>query len=141
MKKSMTVVEIAALLVLLLFGASCLGIHIRQGVRDADHYFDQARREIRRIEEEDPGRHGRVRQVCVLVHDRRSQELVEIDTPLWMANACLDIASDAADHDWDHGLKDRYDFDIGELRDLRRFGPGLLVDINDRDSRVLVWLR
>jgi hypothetical protein len=141
MKKSMTAVEIAAFLVVLLLGASCLGIQIRQGVRDADRYFDQARREIRRIEDEDPGRQGRVHQVCVLVHDRNSQELVEISTPLWMANACLDLASDAADHDWDHGLKDRYGLDLGELRDLRRFGPGLLVDINDRDSRVLVWLR
>ena len=141
MKKSIAAARIAALLAVLFVGTSCLGIHIRQGVRDADRYFERARKDILKIQDEDPGRHGRVHQVCVLVHDRDSQELIEVSTPLWMANACLGMVAEAAEHEGDHGLKDRYDLDLRELGDLRRFGPGLLVEINDEDSHVLVWLR
>lgn len=141
MKKSITMGGIVLVLAALLAGTACIGVHIRQGVRNADRYFDDARREIVRLEREDPGRRGDVHQVCVLVHDRRSEELVEINTPLWMANSCLDMVSDRADRDWDRGLGDRYDLDLKDLKDLRKFGPGLLVDINDRDSRVLIWLR
>lgn len=141
MKRSITTARFAVLLAVLLFGVSCLGIHIREGVRDADRYFDRARQEIQSIQKEDPGRRGGVHQVCVLIYNRSSRELVEISTPLWMANACLDMISDAAAHDEDHGLGDRYDLDLKELKDLRRLGRGLLVEITDEDDRILVWLR
>jgi hypothetical protein len=58
-----------------------------------------------------------------------------------MANACLDLGLRAADHDRDYGFDKRYDVDLRALQDLSRFGPGLVVDINDEQSRILVWLR
>ncbi len=144
MKKSTTTALFVTLLALLLLGSACLGVHIRQGVRDADSYFDRARREIDRIQAEDPDRHGPVHRLCVLVHDRHSHELVQVSTPLWLANACLDLGLSAAEHDRNNGLaecQERYGLDLRSLKDWDRFGPGLLVEVNDEDSRVLVWLR
>lgn len=141
MKKSMIAVQIAGLLAVLILGGACVGIRVRQGVHDADAYFDRARHEIRRIEAEDPGRSGHAHQVCVLVHDRHSNELVEVTTPLWLADACLDMGLSASEHDRDYGLHERYGVNLKALKDLKRFGPGLLVEVNDEDTQVLVWLR
>jgi hypothetical protein len=141
MKKSMTALQIAGFLAVLTLGGACVGVRVRQGVHDADAYFEQARRDIRAIEAENPGRRGHVHQVCVLVHDRHSSELVEVTTPLWLANACLDLGLSAAEHDRDYGLHERYGVNLKALKDLKRLGPGLLVEINDEDTQVLVWLR
>lgn len=141
MKKSMISVRIAALLAILVLGGACVGVRVRQGVHDADAYFDRARQEIRRIEAENPGRTGRAQQVCVLVHDRHSGDLVEVTTPLWLANACLDMGLSAAEHDRDYGLHERYGVNLKALKDLGRLGRGLLVEVNDEDAQVLVWLK
>jgi len=144
MKKSTTAAFFISLLAVLLLGSACLGVHIRQGVRDADSYFERARHEIDRIQAEDPDRHGAVRRLCVLVHDRHSHELVEVSTPLWLASACLDAGLSAAEHDESSGLREcreRYGLDLRSLKDLDRLGPGLLIEVDDEDSRVLVWLR
>ncbi len=45
--------------------------------------------------------------------------------------------------------EDKNDFDFGrkyglllrELRDLDRFGPGLLIEVEDEENRVLIWTR
>jgi hypothetical protein len=141
MKKSMIAGRIAVLLAILTLGGACLGIRVRQGVHDADAYFDRARDEIRKIEAESPDRSGHASQVCVLVYDRHSAELVEVKTPLWLANACLDMGLSAAEHDRDYGLDERYGVDLKALKDLSRLGRGLLVEVNDEDAQVLVWLR
>jgi len=141
MKKSMTALQIAGLLALLVLGGACMGVRVMQGVHDPDSYFDRARHEIRRIETEDPARRGHVRQLCLLVYDRHSSELVEVTTPLWLANACLDLGLSAEEHDRDYGLHERYGVNLKALKDLQRLGPGLLVELNDEDSQVLVWLR
>jgi hypothetical protein len=140
MKKSTFIARIVIVLAALAVASACVGVRVREGVRDADRYFDRAKAEIDRIQSEDPGRRGRVHEVCVLVHDRGSHELVEVRTPLWMAEACLGLAADC-DRDWEREIRTKSDIDIHDLRHLDRFGPGLVVEINDPDSRVLVWLR
>jgi hypothetical protein len=144
MKKSTTAALFINLLAVLLLGSACLGLHIREGIRNADPYFDRARSEIQRIQAKDPGRHGAVHRLCVLVHDRQSNDLVEVSTPLWLAEACLGVGLSAAEHDRESGLQDfseRYGLDLRSLKDLDRLGPGLLIEIEDEDSRVLVWLK
>ncbi len=140
MKRTTLIARIFIVLAALAVASACVGVHVREGVRDADRYFDRAKDEIDRIASHDPGRHGRVHEVCVLVHDRSSHELIEVSTPLWMAQACLDLAGES-DHDWEREIRAKCDIDIHDIKDLDRFGPGLVVEINDADSRVLVWLR
>ncbi len=141
MKKSITSAGIVILLALILLMTGCIGLRVHEGVADAGRYFDRAQAEIAGIQAADPDRTGRVRELCVLIHDQRSHELIEISTPIWVANACLELASDEAGGDWDRNLKDRIGFRLDEVKDLDRLGPGLLVELNDSDTRLLVWLR
>ncbi len=140
MKRTTPTARFVIVLAALAVASACVGVHVREGVHNADRYFDRARAEIDRIAAHDPDRHGRVHEVCVLVHDRSSEELIEISTPLWMAEACLSLAAEG-DHDWEREIRAKCDLDIHDLKDLDRFGPGLVVEFNDPDSRVLVWLR
>jgi len=141
MKKSIIAVRTVALLVVIFATGACAGVHIREGVRNADAYFDRALRDIHELQVRDPGRRGGVSQICILVHDRHSAELVDIAAPLWLAETCLDLGLDAAEHERDYGLSERYNIDLNAFKDLRHFGPGLLIDIEEEETRVLVWLR
>jgi len=129
----------AALALILLGFTGCIGIQVRHGVHDADAYFDRAEREIARLERHREDRPCRVHSLHLLAHDRREGELVRISVPLWMAELAMDIGADADRHH-DFDLEERYDVDWRALRDLDRFGPGLLVALASDHDRVLIWL-
>lgn len=123
---------------------ACIGIRIESGVRDADRRFDRARDDIARLESRDPDRTGPARRLCVLVYDRRGGDLVRLSVPLWMVDLAMDLGEGAERHERRRGhgdIEDRYDIDWRSLRDIGRFGPGLLVSLEGDDDRVLVWLR
>jgi hypothetical protein len=141
MKKSITIAQITAILTVVLLAASCLGLSIHHGVRNPGAYFDRALGEIRDTEREDPARVGPVREVCVLLYDGDSGDLLEVNVPLGIANACLDLGATAAEHERDWNLVSGRGLDLRGVKDLRRFGPGLLAQINGEDGRLLVWLR
>ncbi len=135
----------AALLAFAALGlAACIGIRIESGVRDADRHFDRARDEIAGLESRDPGRSRRAHRLCVLIHDRRDGELVRLSVPLWMVDLAMDLGSEAERHENRNGhrdLEDRYEVDWRSLRDIGRFGPGLIASVEGDDDRILVWLR
>ncbi|MDH4197542.1 MAG: hypothetical protein OEW05_09065, partial [Candidatus Aminicenantes bacterium] len=64
---------------------------------------------------------------------------VRISVPLWMAELAMDIGIETERHH-DFDLEERYDVDWRALRDLDRFGPGLLVAVASDHDRVLIWL-
>ena len=132
---------LAALLALVLGLAACVGVRVDRGVDDPGPAFARAEREIERLESERPGRGGRVRGLCLLAYDRRDRELIRVRVPIWIVDACLDLAADGDCDVRTERLEERYDIEWKAVRDLGRFGPGLLASITDEESRVLIWLR
>jgi hypothetical protein len=52
----------------------------------------------------------------------------------------MDIGIKTADEEEGFEFDDRYDFDWRDIKDLEKLGPGLLVEIEDEESKVLIWL-
>lgn len=135
-----TRLRLATLALVLLTLAGCVGIRIERGVRNADAYFDRAEREIARVALHRHDGHGRAHRLHLLAYDRREDELVRISVPLWMVELAMDIGGQAERHHHDMDIEERYDVDWRALRDLARFGPGLLAAVASDHDRVLVWL-
>jgi len=85
----------------------------------------------------DPLRRGEGDKVHVLVYDISDLELIQVSAPFWLVNTCMDIEGDI-DHDSD--LEERYEFDRSVIRDLKNVGPGLIAEIEDENTKVLVWI-
>lgn len=126
---------------LVLAAGACFRVHVTKDFRDADLIFRDAYREVERLETAHPHRQGRAHEVCVLVLDRSSHELVRVQVPLWLAKMCLDLGLSIAEHDRDFDFEERYGIDWRKFSDLSQFGPGLLVAVDDEETQVLVWLR
>lgn len=131
----------AALALLALSAAACFRVHIRQDDRDADLRFSRAEREIAGLQADNPARRGRAREICVLVHNRGEGELVEVRTSMALFRAALSLGADLAEDKGDFEFERKYGLAWRGLRDLGRFGPGLLIEVDDEETRVLVWMR
>ena len=120
---------------------ACLSIRVEEGVRDADSHFLKAYAEIAGIE----ASHGRSarhpHRMCVLVHDAEQGDLVRVSIPMWLVRAGLDLGAKPSGHEHGGGIADRYDLEWSAIRDLGRYGPGLLVSVEEENARVLVWLK
>ena len=102
--------------------------------------FRTARQQIASISGDNPMRQGEAREMHLLVYDGEDGDLVRIAMPLTVVEWGVDFAKEDVDAD---------DFD-GQLNplehmspeDLRKLGPGLLVQVDDEeeDSHVLIWL-
>lgn len=125
---------------LFLSAAACFRIHVIEDCRDPGARFVRASREIARLQSENPGRLGRAREICFLVHERGGQ-LVEVRTSLALFQAALGLAADIGNEGGDFDFEGRYGLAWRELKDLGRFGPGLLIEVEDEEDRVLIWLR
>lgn len=135
-----TRLRLATLGLILLALGGCVGIRVQRGVHNADAYFDQAERQIDRLARHREDGHHRVDRLHLLAYDRREGELVRISVPLWMVELAMDIGGEAERHHHDIDIEERYDVDWRALRDLARFGPGLLAAVTSDHDRVLVWL-
>jgi len=120
---------------------ACVSVRVERDGGRADAYFNKAYREIARLEESDPRREHHPHRLCVLVHDAGEGKIIRISVPLWLVNLGMDLAmkGDADGHDFD--ARKRYDLDWKAVKDLGRFGQGLLLALDDEHDRVLVWLR
>ncbi len=120
---------------------ACVSVHVEKGVSDADRYFRKAYAEIARIE----GSRGRparqAHRLCVLAHDAEDGELVRVSVPMWLVNMGLDLGAHASRNEHGGNIGDRYELEWSAIRDLDRYGPGLLASVEEETARVLVWLR
>ena len=126
---------------LVLAASSCIGISIIRDCPDPDSYFARAAREVERLEARRGFSHRTVHTLCVLAFDQDDGELVRVEVPMWLVKAFLNAGLSAAEHDRNFDFEGRYGIDWRKFRDLSQFGPGLLVSVEDEESRVLVWLR
>ncbi len=141
MKDARRAIQGLGILVLPVFFATCLSFQVSQGVHDPTPAFDRAYREIRNINRSDPGHEGRAHELCLLIYDGSSDELIRLETPLWVIHAAMDIGEEDEKHHRRSDYEDRYEVDWQALKDLGRFGPGLLVSLDDERNKILIWLR
>ncbi len=136
MNKMKKITCLGFLILLPFWMSACLYVQVQDDVRHPDRVFRRARREIaqlqRRFSDADSPR-----RINVLLYDDSENQLITVKAPLGVVEACggLDKTSRQA-AEWG----ERCDFDWSEVRDLKRLGPGLLFEMNDEGSRLLVWI-
>lgn len=133
--------KIACLAVLPLFLCACFKVQVIGHARDPQAYFDKAYRQIDRLERDHPNRKGRAHELVLLIHEDSEDQIVKVSVPIWLVNFGIKVGMKAAEHD-PHSNKweDRYEFDRRAVKDLGRFGPGLLVAVDDERDKILIWL-
>ncbi|MBN2199349.1 MAG: hypothetical protein JW747_05810 [Candidatus Aminicenantes bacterium] len=141
MSDSRSLVQAAGLVLLALAATACFRVHVIEDCRDGEARFLRASREIERLQETNPERRGRVREICVFVHDQNEGDLIQVRTSVALFKAALSLAADIAEDKDDFDFERKYGLAWRAVRDLKRFGPGLLIAVEDEDSRVLVWMR
>ena len=102
--------------------------------------FQTARQQIASISSDNPMRQGKAREMHLLVYDGDDGDLVRVVMPLTVVEWGVDIAKanvDAGDFDGQLNPLEHM-----SPEDLRKLGPGLLVQVDDEeeDSHVLIWL-
>jgi hypothetical protein len=118
----------------------CFYVKVKKGVGNPGKYFRRAHAQLERIHRSDPDRRGKVSRIHVLIYTRSSRELVTIEAPVWIVDQGLEIGSELSDYEEDIDFNQRYDFDWEGISGLCDIGPGLLVEVEDEKSRLLVWL-
>jgi hypothetical protein len=132
---------IQGLVILVMVGlvSGCFTVRIIRNVENPDRYFDKAYAKIEKIHERHPNREGRSRRIHLLIYRAQDRELAKISAPFWLMNSCLDIGiSDSDVKSLD--LVGRYDIDWRDIKELEQIGPGLLVEIDDEQNKILIWL-
>jgi hypothetical protein len=116
---------------LALAGAGCL-VEVDQ-VADPRPAFQKARREAGRLQ----GRPGPTHELNILAYDRDQGQLVRVSLPMWMVRQMEDEAIELDGHErTQRALRQRL-----TLKDIEAAGPGVLLEVEERGSQVLVWLR
>jgi hypothetical protein len=120
--------------------AGCFAARVHRHVADPEPYFRRALRRIERIHRNDPDRRGCPGELHLLVYDRSEKELVQAAAPFWLVDRCMSLGEYPQARKAERELRDRYDFDWHDMRGLHEVGPGLLVSIEDEESKILIWV-
>jgi hypothetical protein len=133
---------IQTLLVILLpmLLAGCFAVRVKHNVKNPEDHFKRAYARIDRIQRRYPDRKGRPHEINLLIYEHSSRQLIEVNAPFWLVNKCKDFAIRAGEDEDEFDYEDRYDFDWRNITDLRDIGPGLLVEIEDEDNKILIWI-
>jgi len=102
-------------------------------VADPGPAFARARREALRHQ----GRRGPAQQLNLVAYDRDEQQLVRLSVPMWLVRELDDDDIQLEGHD---AVERRLRRHL-RLRDLQEAGPGILLEVEEHDGRVLIWLR
>jgi hypothetical protein len=138
MKKNKSFVQIGMLVLLTAFlSSACFKISIINDVRNPEKHFRRARRELDRLERSRTDRHRHPRRIHILLFEKSDHRLVRASSPLWFVDACLDISGW---EDENERFESRYDLSWRELRHCKDIGPGLLIEVDDEDTKLIVWL-
>lgn len=130
------------LLMVVLFSNGCFDVRIEQDVDFPAGSFAAAGEKLAVMEQHNPDRIGRIKNMHVLVYDGQSRELVQVAVPMWMVRMAKRHAGKES-RPRPQDVADRYvDFDGLALENISRLGPGLLVQVEDmrENTHVLVWL-
>ncbi|MBD3412940.1 MAG: hypothetical protein GF421_00720 [Candidatus Aminicenantes bacterium] len=124
---------LCGILPLIILMSGCFCVEVKQNVNNPGKYFRQAVRKINDLHRIYPDRRGPVSTIHVLVYDRSELELVRVIAPMWLIDAGMDYCDT-------YDIETDIDFDFNEIRSFKDIGPGMLVEVDGEDSRILVWL-
>jgi hypothetical protein len=140
MVKKTTIWQALAALALIAGLSGCVGIRIIGNVDDPSPYFKKAQAQIEEIHRDFSDRERRSHRLHLLVHERSSHKIVKLSVPMWIVEACLKAGAEAAEGNDEFKFERRYELDWRSIRDLSKVGPGLLVEVEDDQDKVLIWL-
>lgn len=141
MRTNRTALKLGSPILLALVFSACIGVRIERDVAYPEAAFARAEDRIEALESRLHGRKGSAHRLHLMVYDGDERKLIQVSVPLWIVDACMDLAGDSDSEDRVHRLEDRYDIEWKAIKDLGRFGPGLLASIIDERSRILIWIQ
>lgn len=139
MRKMKKAAQVGMLILFLFWLSGCFTVRVITNVKHPDRYFSSAYKRIDDIHKKRPNREGRADSIQMLVYEASERQIVKVSAPFWLINTCMDIGIKAADEEG-FEFDERYDFDWSDIKDIEKLGPGLLVEIEDEESKVLIWL-
>lgn len=139
MKEKVRIPQIGVLSVFVVLLSSCISLEVKNNVRNPHRYFRKAYSQIERIHKHYPTREGRPHSLHVLIYDSSHQKLIRAAAPIWMANSFKDLGK-AAQEAQGFDFEGEYDMDWDGIHDLGQIGPGLLFELSDQKSKILIWL-
>lgn len=119
--------------------SGCFTVRIIEKIENPDRYFEKAYAKVEQIHKRHPNREGRSRGINLLIYKQSDRELLKISAPFWLVNSCMDIGIKDSDND-SLDIDEGYDIDWRDIKELEQIGPGLLVEIEDEQNRVLIWI-
>ncbi|MFQ6109561.1 MAG: hypothetical protein ACE5L7_08425 [Candidatus Aminicenantales bacterium] len=125
--------------VFLMVLSSCVAFEVKQNVKNPHRYFRNAYRQIEKIHSLHPNREGRATCVHFLIYESSRRKLIRATVPVWVTNGCRDLGKRAR-RAQDLDFEGEYDIDWEGISDLGQIGPGLLFELSDTKSKVLIWL-
>lgn len=136
-------IHLLALMTIPLFFIACPTIHVSQHEQFPTELFEAAQARIAVLQAANPDRDREAIELRMLVYDGDGGELVEIHMPLAIVEWGMDVSKETIeldpDSNWEEDLNP-----IAHMRpeDLRKLGPGMLVQVEDAedDAHVLIWL-
>ena len=134
-------IQVVTIILLALFLNACLNVRVIENIENPDLYFKKAYSQIEEIHRRYPDRDGKPDMIHILIYEGSERKVVKITTPIWLANGCMDLGMWAAEREREIDFEDRYDFDWSGIKDLRRIGSGLLVEIENEKDRILIWMK
>jgi hypothetical protein len=140
MRKMKKVTQTVLLILIFLILTGCFTVRVIKNVKNPNRYFDSAHKRIDLIHLKCPNREGRADSIQVLVYESSERQVIKVSAPFWLVNTCMDIGIKEADEEEGFEFDEHYDFDWRDIKDLEKLGPGLLVEIEDEESKVLIWL-
>lgn len=132
--------QIVLLILLPVLLSACFAVRVVENVKDPGRFFGKAYNQIERIHEQYPRREGDPHSIHVLIYEGSDRKIIKVSAPLWTVNACMDLGMWAAEKGNEFDFEERYDIDWRGLRDLGQIGPGLLVEVDDEENKILIWL-
>lgn len=126
-------VALCGILPVILFMSGCFCVEVKQDVRNPNKYFREAFRKIDNLHRMYPERRGPVSTINVLVYERSEQQLIRVAAPMWIIDEGMQYR-DTYDIDTD------CDFEFHEIKKLSEIGPGMLMDADSDESRILIWM-
>ncbi|MFW6160999.1 MAG: hypothetical protein ACOC57_07655 [Acidobacteriota bacterium] len=121
-----------------LFLNSCFAVQILEDVKNPDKYFKKAYDDINKVHRIDPQRKGDCRQVHILVYDYTEMKLIRVKAPFWLIDKCPDFDDQPFERETVVGRQ--FGFDWKGIKDLKKIGPGLLLEVDGQGDRVLIWI-
>ncbi|MFQ6082369.1 MAG: hypothetical protein ACE5WD_03305 [Candidatus Aminicenantia bacterium] len=121
--------------------SGCFTIQIKKDVAYPAQAFERAWKEIEKIHLRNPERKGKPHIMNILVYDGSSREMVKVSVSMWIVNLGLESGLKYAEFDMKQHCSEHFNFDWRALKDLRKIGPGLLVQVEDENDYVLIWLK